>query len=121
MKEFFIKKVFAQAGITIDNPNPNPGSGITVENTDKITNPLGINDISGLLDLILSIIITLGTPLIAIMIVYAGFLYLTAQGNTDKISKAHTALLYTVIGAAIILGSFVIKEAIQGTITNLNP
>ena len=120
MKDFFITEVLAQESGADGGGSSNPNSGAD-GGSSVITNPIGINDISGLFDLILSIVITLAIPLIAVMIVYAGFLYLTAQGNTDKISKAHTALLYTVIGAAIILGSFVIKGAIQGTITNLNP
>ena len=104
LKEFFINEVLAQE---------------VVVGGDKITNPLSCKDLSCLLDLVLSIVLTLGTPLIAVMIVYSGFLYLFAQGNEAKLTKAHTALLYTIIGAAVILGSFVIKSAIQGTITNL--
>ena len=39
--------------------------------------------------------------------------------NTLTIKKAHDALLYAVIGAAILLGAWIISEAIQGTINSL--
>ena len=53
------------------------------------------------------------------MIMYAGFLYVTARGNSSKIEKAHNALLWAVIGAAILLGAWVISQAISSTIDQL--
>ncbi len=36
-----------------------------------------------------------------LMMIYAGFLYVTAQGETEKITKATTALRYSVIGLVV--------------------
>lgn len=109
MNKFFINEVLA--GDTCIE---------TGENTCKIENPLdGVSDLSGLINIILKTVMQVGIPLIALMIMYAGFLYVTARGDPNKLTKAREALVYTLIGAAIILGAFVISNAITGTITSL--
>ncbi len=53
-----------------------------------------------------------------IMIIYAGFLFMTAGGNEDKISTARKALIWSLVGLAVILiGSGFVKiiEDILGT------
>lgn len=49
-----------------------------------------------------------------LMFVYAGFLYLTAQGDTDKLNKAHVAIRYAIYG--LIMG--VLAFGMVNTIIN---
>lgn len=65
------------------------------------------------------ILLPIGGVLAVLMIMYAGFMYVTAKGDPGKIKAAHDALLWAVIGAAILLGAWVISEAIRGTINQL--
>ena len=65
------------------------------------------------------IVLPIGGVISVLMIVYSGFLFVTAQGNESKITKAKDALLYACIGAAILLGAIVISQAIGGTINQL--
>ncbi len=109
-----IQKVLAQGS---GGTAPSGGSGGT---GGPIRNPLGTtNSISALVTKILDIVIQIGLPAIALAIVYTGFLFVAARGNEIKLTQAKTTLLWTVIGAGVILGAFVIKTAICGTITNL--
>lgn len=108
------------------NTNPSsPGGANTQQPTQikiNIQNPLknNVTDLKGLLDLIIDkAILPLGGVVAAIMIIYAGFLYVTARGNETKIQTAHKALLYAAIGTAILLGAKVLSEAIQTTVTNI--
>lgn len=112
-KLFWIQKVWAQ---TI-----RPGApGGSVRPGSPITNPLGsINKIEGLITKILDIVIQIGLPAIALAIVYTGFLFVKARGNETELTQAKTTLFWTVIGAAVILGAFVIQTAIKGTVTEL--
>ena len=81
-----------------------------------VPNPLGVNNFGDLLLKIAKgigdIIATLGS----LMIIVAGFLYLTSAGNPEKMNKAKTALMYAIGG--IIIGILaetiviVIKETI---------
>ncbi len=87
-----------------------------------IQNPLkgDVKDVDSFLRLIINeIILPIGAVIAVIMIIYAGFLYVTAGGNESKIAKAHQALLYGVVGAAILLGAWVIANAIGGTVKQL--
>ena len=86
-----------------------------------ITNPLGgsITTIQALIAKILQLIAQVGLPIVVIMIIYAGFLYVTARGNEEQVKRAHKALLYTVIGAAIVLGAWVISRAVCQTVNQL--
>ena len=65
------------------------------------------------------ILMPIGGVVAVVMIMYAGFMYVTAAGNESQVKKAHDALLWGVIGAAILLGAWVISEAIGGTIADL--
>ncbi len=82
-----------------------------------ITNPLkDIRSIPGFIYAVLDLIVMIVTPLIAVFLMYAGFLYVSAAGNEAKIAKAHSVFLWTVIGAAVALGAKIFSFAVQGTI-----
>jgi type IV secretory pathway VirB2 component (pilin) len=116
--------LFAQTSVTPPNagsvtpPNPTPSQSFKI----KIETPF--KGISGglegfILTIIDKIVLPIGGIVAVLMIMYAGFLYVTAGGDTGKIKLAHTALLYAVIGSAILLGAKVISTVIQGTISQL--
>lgn len=83
-------------------------------------NPItGAPDLYSLLGLILQSAIYILFPVIVLMIVYTGFLFIQAQGNASKLEEARRALLWTVIGALIILGSWALAKAIEATVNNI--
>ena len=86
-----------------------------------ICNPLssGTADVPTLIKNILTGALKIGIPVVALAIIYCGFLFVAARGNSEKLTKAKGALLYTLIGAAILLGSWAIATMISGTITAL--
>ena len=96
----------------------NPGTGI------KLDNPFncGGSDctIFTLLEKVINdILLPIGGVLAVLAFIYSGFLYVTAQGNESKLATAHKALLYTSIGTAVLLGSWVIAKVIETTINQL--
>lgn len=91
--------VFADEGVAIANPLE--GSGIT--------------SIGGLLEVIISGVTYVAIPVIVLAFIWAGFKFVSAQGNSSEISKARSVFLYTLAGAAIILGSNVILEVVVNT------
>ncbi|KKW34467.1 MAG: hypothetical protein UY81_C0074G0012 [Candidatus Giovannonibacteria bacterium GW2011_GWA2_53_7] len=87
---------------------------------ELITNPLkSIDSIPELINAVLKIVVKVGVPLVALAIIYVGFLFVKAQGNENELKTAKEAFLYTIIGAGIVLGAFVISQAIQATVTSL--
>lgn len=110
-----------------DGTGGNPGDGTGGNpggTTGGLTNPLkDINSIYDLIEKILSnIVLPIGSVVVVILVIYSGFLFVTAQGNESKLETARRNFLYVLIGAAILLGSWAIALAIKGTLCNIvNP
>lgn len=81
-----------------------------------IDNPLKSSSLTALLKDILDIVIEIGIPVVTIMIILAGFKYVTAGGDSGKVEDAHKMFTWTVVGAAIVLGAFVIANIIESTV-----
>ncbi len=86
---------------------------------DLLENPIAYDSIPAVIRQLITIVFVIGIPLVALAIIYAGFLLVTAGGNQEKIKNGKKALLAAVIGGAILLGAWVIAEAIQGTVDQL--
>jgi hypothetical protein len=84
-------------------------------------NPLTYTTLSGFLYAILNTVIIFLFPVVVLMIVYTGFLFVQAQGNPEKINKARQALLWTVIGGLIVLGGFAIAQMLEATVASVTP
>ncbi len=84
-----------------------------------ICNPIKANTITGFIKVLLEGVLRIGIPIVALAIIYCGFLFVAARGNSEKLSKAKDSLLYTLIGAAILLGSWAIALMIANTVTAL--
>jgi hypothetical protein len=87
----------------------------------KIDNPLGANltDIPSFVKKAIEIALQVGVPILVLAIIYTGFLFVQAQGNPTKLTKAKDALTNTLIGGALLLGAFVIAEAIGTTVEEI--
>jgi len=94
--------VFAQGG--------NPG---------RFENPIAFDTLSDFLVAVLNVIVTIALPIIVLAIIYTGFLFVSAGGNEEKLKKAKQAIVWTLIGAMIILGAFVLSKAISGTVDEI--
>ena len=91
-------------------PAPAAGNGLSF----SIVNPLAFKSIPLLIEAVIGIIIVIGTPIIVLFIILAGFKYVTAQGNPGKIQEATAALTYAIIGGVLIIGAYAIAQIIAG-------
>ena len=64
---------------------------------------------------LIEILQAVGTPLLVLAIIFSGYKLLTAGGNEEKISEAKVWILWTLVGAAIIISAQVIAATIQET------
>lgn len=78
--------------------------------------PTGPKTIKDIVIKVLDFLITLAIPFAILAIIWAGFMFVTAQGNEQKIGKARQNLLWTVVGVAIILASKALIGYIQDLI-----
>jgi hypothetical protein len=84
-----------------------------------LKNPLKADSFQALITAILDLMIKLGTPILALFFVYAGFMFVTAQGDQKKLETAKEMFFWGVIGAALILGASVIMTFLNETITGI--
>lgn len=72
--------------------------------TVNLSNPLGEDSIIGVINnIITGLRDTIAPPLVAIAVLYGGFLMLFASGDPEKFKKGKKAILYAMVGYAIIL------------------
>lgn len=101
---------------------PGGGSGSSGSTNclpNQLCNPLRFGSLTAVLLAIVDILLTLAVPVVIFFIVYAGFLYVTAQGNASKIQDANRALMYAIIGGVIVFGARVIGAVIQNTVGSI--
>ncbi len=98
--------------------------GGSIANLDiNIPNPLkgGAKSIPEIVTLVLdSIVIPLGSVVIVLAIIYSGWKFIMAQGNSADIQKQKENLKWVVVGSAIILGAKAISLAINSTISQIS-
>ena len=110
---------FAQTPTGGNTPTPTGGNFGCNPATGKICNPINTNTIQEFIKTLLEGVLKIGIPIVALAIIYCGFLFVSARGNSEKLTKAKDTLLYTLIGAAILLGSWAIAQLISATVTEL--
>ena len=107
-------------GTNTGSGGTNTGSGKSITGIDfKITNPIKVGTIPEFIELILNIVLTIGIPIVALAIIYCGFLFVKAMGNSEALKKAKGALMYTIVGAFLLLGAWVLASAIQATVDDI--
>ena len=84
-----------------------------------LTNPIKAKSIDALIAIILDFVVTIGTPIVVIMIIFSGFKFVAARGKPDEITTAKRSLIWVLVGAAIILGAQVLKTVITGTVADI--
>lgn len=97
------------------SPPSNSGAGTT------LINPLqGGGSLEGFLFNILAFVIRIGTIVVILMTVFVGYKFVAARGEPGKITEARSMLLWTVVGALILLGSQAIAIGIKATVQALS-
>jgi len=67
------------------------------------------NDLPTLIGNIISALLSVLGIIFVVLVVYAGFLYLTAAGDDTKVKKAKTLLTQSIIGLVIIVAAYAIS------------
>jgi hypothetical protein len=70
---------------------------------------------------LLNAFIVIAIPIIVIAIIYAGFLYVTARGNTQQVQQATRALTYAIIGGILVIGAVAIAAVIGNVVGSFTP
>jgi hypothetical protein len=86
--------------------DPGGGGSIPIPTiTIDFGNPLQYNSFTELINGIINFIFTIAVIVAPILLVVAGVLFMTAAGDTNRVTKARNMILWTIIGFAVILVS----------------
>ncbi len=110
-----ILPIFSHAQGQGQQTSPAPSTGITIPNPTTAGSDL----MSVLLTLLRNVVMPIAAVAVVMWIIWAGFNYVLAQGNPAKVAQAHQRLLWSLIGAGILLGAVAISEVVKSTITAL--
>lgn len=78
----------------------------------SLTNPLGTTDVNVLVGGIIRSVLGVVGVIALVVIIYGGFEMLTSAGNEERVERGREALLWAVIGIAVIFGSYGILQAV---------
>lgn len=106
-----IPTVNAQVGTTTGS------GGVSTTTGSTLTNPLKFTSITCLILAIIDVVLIFLIPVIVLYIMYAGFLFVKAQGNPGGLAEAKKALIAALIGGVIVLGARTILSVLEGTIS----
>ena len=126
---FVFVSIFSFSFVSADTANTGP-SGDTGANiaTPTLTstkadivplkNPLSskFNTVGGLINSLMEIFSYVAIIVAVLALIWVGFQFIMAQGNTEKIGELKTWFYYIVIGTAIILASRLIVSVIINTL-----
>lgn len=98
------------------------GTGTIIkEGLNKTADESGFSDALSLPEVIGKLIsVVLGAVGIVFIViaVYAGIMYMTAAGDTDKVKKAKSMLIQAVIGIIIIVGAYALSNFVVTQLIN---
>jgi len=82
-----------------------------------LINPLACDTFSECIEIVIGFIFWIAVAIVPIIIIIAGFLFLTSGGDPEKVRTAKKMIFWTVIGLAIVLLAKGIISVIKSVIS----
>lgn len=82
-------------------------------------NPIEANDLKELVEKFLKVVVEFGAIIAVFFLIYAGFLFVKAQGNESELQKAKTTFFWVIVGGMVILGAHVLSRVIDNTVKQI--
>ena len=97
-----------------------PVLAINTEATFTISNPLAgkVNSVSDLVKNFVEILSYLAVIAAVVLIIWVGFQYIMARGDSKKIGELKEWLLWIVVGLAIVIGARLIVDVVISTLAS---
>jgi|SRR3989338_157839 len=78
----------------------------------SLINPLGSSDVRVIIGYLIQAALGISGTIALIFFVWGGFLWLTSQGNTEKIKQGRNTLVWATIGLAVIFSAYTIVNTV---------
>ncbi|MFH1766520.1 MAG: pilin [Patescibacteria group bacterium] len=77
-----------------------------------LTNPLGETDVRVIIGRIIKGALGVSGTLAFLMIIYGGFLWMTAMGKPEQVDKGKKVLTWTILGLVLVAAAYVLTTAV---------
>jgi len=77
---------------------------------------VGNQDLATVIGRILSVLLSAIGVVLLVIIIYAGFLWMTAGGNPESVKKAKSMLINAIVGVVILAASFAITQFVVSSL-----
>ncbi len=81
-----------------------------------VQNPVNYDDFPAFIEAVLAVVMKIGMPIVVLMIIFTGLSFVLARGNEKKLEDAKHSLVWTIVGAGILMGAWVLAQAVAATI-----
>lgn len=88
---------------------------------DNASEPTGLREAGNLETItgnIIEVFLSVVGVLLLLILIYAGFLWMTAGGNTDQVKKARTMVINAIVGLVIVFAAYAITEFVIRSLVN---
>jgi hypothetical protein len=85
----------------------------------RLENPLAFESIADFVAAALQALVVIALPIVGFFILLSGFLFISAQGNQEKLTSAKRNFMWVIAGAILILGAWALAQLIGGTVEQL--
>lgn len=84
-----------------------------------LSNPICTQDLSQFFAKLLELVAFIAFPIVVLFMVYVGFLFVSSQGNPEKLKEAKNYFFWALVGALLVLGAEALSMAIKRTVDQL--
>ena len=84
-----------------------------------LQDPLKFNSIADFVQGVLEAFVVISLPILSFFIIWAGFKYVSARGNSGKNGDAHENFKWLIVGAVLILGAWALAQLIANTVNQI--
>lgn len=84
-----------------------------------LQNPTGFKSLEQVVLAVVNVVQILLIMATVLYLLYAGLMFVTARGEPSKITAARDALLWGMVGAALVIGAQVLVQTLQSSVNSI--
>ncbi len=116
--------LFTGSSVFADTHLPPGGGGVpaaapTLQFSTQLNNPINVDTFDQLVSAVIKAAVQVLSPFVVLAFIYAGFLFVKAQGKAEELETAKKAILWSVVGAFILMGAWGFAQIIGETVMTI--
>ncbi len=110
--------VLLTPAVTLAQTHPTIGDAGTLVEQTRVPTGLPSADAQTLAGTLISAALTIVGVVFFILMLYGGFLWMTARGNEDQVDRSKQIIIASMIGIIVIVGAYAITQFIITAVVN---